>query len=264
MLIRNCIILLVLSLIFASCENNIDVNADVPYQEYTVINAQLIAGKAFEGVTISHTLPFGVEYDIQKAEIKDAVAYVQENGVKIIPLHYVSNGLYLPLTPLGIYSGSHYEFFATVDGKSIYSETTIPDTPNVFQVINAGDNYLTAEISALPGEAYGAAWIISKDAFYLSANDFHSIVNADHFPSDILIRTMDIPEPYNNSVYSNSFYIQVYAFDDAYKDYFISKANSHPIDDTFTSGGGAVAWNVFGDKVIGLFIGIAKGEKIHP
>jgi hypothetical protein len=264
MSLRSCIFLLLLSLIFASCETNTDVNTEVPYQEYTVINAQLIAGKAFNGVAITHTLPLGVQYDIQKAEIKDAVAYIQENGVKIIPVHYVSNGLYLPLSPLAIYSGSHYEFFATVNGKSIYSETIIPDTPNVVQVINAGDNYLTAEISALPGEAYGAAWIISKDGFYLSANDFHSIVTADHFPSDILIRTMDIPEPYNNSSYSNSFYIQVYAYDAAYKDYFISKGNSHPIDDTFTSGGGAVAWNVYGDKVIGLFIGMAEGEKIQP
>lgn len=249
---------------FISCENNTDVNTDIPYQEYTVINAQLIAGKAFDGVTITHTLPLGEQYDIQKAEIKDAVAYIQENGVKIIPLHYISNGLYSSLNPLAVYSGSRYEFFATVNGKSIYGETIIPDTPNVVNVSNAGDDYLTAEISALPGEAYGASWIISKDAFYLSANDFHSIVTADHFPSDIIIRTTDIPAPYNNSSYTNSFYIQVYAFDDAYKDYFISKANSHSIDDTFTSGGGAVAWNVYGDKVIGLFIGMAEGEKIHP
>ncbi len=247
-----------------SCENSTDVNTDIPYQEYTIINAQLIAGKAFEGVTITHTLPFGVQYDIQKAEIKNAVAYIQENGVKIIPVHYVSNGLYLPLSPLAIYSGSRYEFFATVNEKTIYGETIIPDTPNVVNVSNSGDQFLTAEISGLPGEAYGASWIISGDGFYLSANDFHSIVTADHFPSDIIIRTMDIPEPYNNSFYSNSFYIQVYAFDDAYKDYFISKGNSHPVDNTFTSGGGAVAWNVYGDKVIGLFIGMAEGEKIHP
>lgn len=264
MLFKNYLILVIVSLMFVSCENSTDVNTEIPYQEYTVINAQLIAGKAFEGLTVTHTLPFGVQYDIQKAEIKDAVAYIQENGVKIIPLHYVSNGLYLPLSPMAIYSGSRYELFATVNGKSIYSVTIIPDTPNVIQASNSGNKYLTAEISALPGEAYGASWIISGDALYLSANDFHSIVTADNFPSNITIRTMDIPEPYDNSFYSNSFYIQVYAFDEVYKDYFISKANSHPVDDTFTSGGGAVAWNVYGDKVIGLFIGMAEGEKIHP
>ncbi|HSD63139.1 MAG TPA: hypothetical protein VLB50_05045 [Ignavibacteriaceae bacterium] len=264
MLKRSSVVLILFSLLFISCENSTDVSMAIQYQEYIVINAQLNAGKAFEGVTITHTLPLGVQYDIQKAEIKNAVAYIQENGVKIIPVHYTSNGLYEPLSPLAIFAGSRYELFADINGKLIYSETYIPDTPRVVQASNAGNNYLIAEVSANPGEAYGAAWIISRNGFFAKANDFHSIMTADHFPSNITLRTMDIPAQYNNSFYSDSFYVQVYAFDKAYKDYFISKGNSHPIDNTFTSGGGAVAWNVYGDKVIGLFIGVAEGKIIHP
>ena len=259
-----CILFFIFSFLFVSCENSTDVETDIQYQEYTVINAQLSAGNIFEGVTITHTLPLGVEYDIHKAEIKDAIAYIREDGVKIVPIHYTSDGVYKPITVFPIKAGSQYELFASVDGKSIYSKTFVPDTPSVVQVLNVNNNYLTAEVSARPNVAYGAAWIISQGNYSQEANDFHSIVTADHFPSDITVRTIDIPAPYNTVAYSNSFYVQIYAFDQAYKDYFITKTNSSPIENTFTSGGGAVAWNVYGENVIGLFIGIAEGYKIHP
>lgn len=256
--------LFIFSFLFSSCENSTDVNSNLEYKEYTVINAQLSAGNIFEGVTITHTLPLGVQYDIQKAEIKDAIAYIRENGVKIIPVHYVSNGLYKPITNLVINCGEQYELFASINGKSVYSKTYVPDTPGVVQALNVNNNYLVAEVTAKPNEAYGAAWIISEGNYSSKAGDFQSIVASKNFPADIDVRTIDIPAPYNTISYSDFFYIQVYAFDKAYKDYFITKSNGNPIDNTFTSGGGAVAWNVYGENVIGLFMGMTEGYKVHP
>ncbi len=266
MSIRNFLTLILFSLIFSACENSTDVSIDLPYTEYTVINAQLSANKIFDGVTITHTLPLGTQFDIKKAEIKDAVAYILEDGTRVIPLHYDSDGLYKPVSSVGIDAGKQYEFFAEIGSKSIYSKTVVPEIPVVVQVANANNEYLSAMVKANPGEAYGAAWIISGNSGdpAIKADDFHSIETTDHFPSDVLVRTKNIPAPYNTPTFSNSFYIQVYAFDKAFKDYFLTKTGANQIDNTFTSGGGTVTWNVYGKNVIGLFIGKAEGNAVHP
>ena len=258
-------ILILLAVLFSSCENSTDVSIDLPYHEYTVIDAQLIAYHVFEGVTITHTLPMGVQYNIQEAEIKNAIAYMVENGIRIIPLHYTSNGIYKPENDITIKAHSRYELYATLDDKSIYSETVVPDIPDIISVSDIDNNYLSAEVQAKPDEAYGAAWIISESGNSLvKANDFFSIEIPDHYPSDVIVRTQDIPPPYNNPSYSGNLYIQVYAFDKAYKDYFITKTNSNPVNNTFTSGGGSVIWNIYGDNTIGLFIGLCEGYIIQP
>lgn len=254
-----------LSLLFSACENSTDVGVTPPYQEYTVINAQLSAFKNFEGVKITHTLPLGVEYDIAKAEIKDAVVYLLEDGIRVIPLHYTSEGNYKPVMNISVKVRSTYELFATVNNKSIYGKTIVPDVPQIVNITDVENKYLSAEVEAKPGEAYGAAWLFSSGSNNdLRANDFFSIESPDHYPSNVLVRTMDIPPPYNTPGYRDNVYIQVYAFDKAYKDYFITHTNSEPVTNTFTSGGGSVAWNVQGENVIGLFIGIAKGYAVHP
>jgi hypothetical protein len=55
----------------------------------------------------------------------------------------------------------------------------------------------------------------------------------------------------------------VYAFDSAYREYFNTKENNQPIQDSFAQGGGLINWNVQGNNTIGLFIGIAKGDIIN-
>jgi len=265
MSIRYLIILIAISFIIPACENSSEVNVELPYQEFTVIYAQLSAGKIFDGVTITHTLPLGSQYDIRKTEITNAVAYILVDGAQVVPLHYVVNGLYKPLTSFVIEEGKTYELFAEIGSKSIYSKTTVPAVPNVLDVVNANNEYLSADVNANPGEAYGAVWIIPEGGeSSLKADDFHSIETAVHFPSHLLIRTKDIPAPYNTPAYSGYLNIQVYAFDEAYKDYFLTKTAGNPINNTFTSGGGKVSWNVYGENVIGLFIGLAEGSVIHP
>jgi hypothetical protein len=263
-MIKKIILLLIPGFLFSACENSTDVNTELPYEEYTVINAQLSAFEICQGVMITHTLPLDVPYDITKAEIKDAVVYILENGIRVIPLHYNSNGLYKPLGDITIKAGTRYELFSTINNKSIYSETIVPEMPNVLDVSNVNNDYLTAQVEAKPGEAYGAAWIITTGGNSLKADDFFSIETTDQYPSNVFVRSQDIPAPYNSPAYRDNMYIQVYAFDKSYKDYFRSKTNNDPINNTFTSGGGSIAWNVYGDHVIGLFIGLAEGYQIHP
>ena len=258
--------LLITSLLFSACETSTDVDSGVPYKEYTVINAQLSAYKVFNGVYITHTLPLDVSYDIKKAEITNAIAYILEAGTRVIPLHYFSDGLYKPIKTVAILPETQYELFVSINNKTIYSKTLVPDVPNVVNVTNVQNNYLSARVTAKSGEAYGAAWIVSGGGGQTAekADDFFSVETSDHYPSDVLVRTQNIPPPYNTSTYSDRFFIQVYAFDKAYKDYFLTKTNSNQIDNTFTSGGGPVVWNVYGEDVIGLFIGMTEGTLTHP
>ncbi len=260
------ILLLITSLLFTSCETSTDVNGGVPYKEYTVINAQLSAYKVFNGVYITHTLPLDVPYDIKKAEIKNAIAYVLEAGTRVIPLHYSFDGLYKPIRTVALLPSTEYELFVNINDKTIYSKTLVPDVPDIVDVVNVQNNYLSARVTAKPGEAYGAAWIISGGGGQTAekADDFFAVETSDHYPADLLVRTQNIPPPYNTTTYSDRFFIQVYAFDKAYKDYFLTKTNSNQINNTFTAGGGPVVWNVYGEDVIGLFIGMTEGTLAHP
>jgi hypothetical protein len=263
-MLKKILSLIILCLFFSACENTTEVSTQVPYQEYIVVNAELQAFTVFQGVRITHTLPLDVPFDITKAEITNAVAYILEDGIRIIPIHYTSNGLYNPIGDLIIRAGSQYELFASINSKNIYSKTIVPGLPEIDNVSNVDNSYLTAQVVTRPGEAYGAAWIITTGVNSFKADDFFSIETADQYPSDISVRTQDIPPPYNTPAFSDKMFIQIYAFDKAYKDYFITRTNNEPINNTFTSGGGILAWNVYGDHVIGLFMGMTEGHAVRP
>ena len=262
-MIKKFILLTTLALMISSCENSTDVAIDLPYQEYTVIEAQLSAYETFKGVRITHTLPLNEPYDIKKAEIKDAFAYIVENDIRILPLHYTMDGMYFADGDFIITHDSKYELFAQVGEKTIYSKTVVPDKPVIKEASTANYQYLFARIDARPGEGYGAAWLMSGSGSRHS-NNFFSIETADTFPAELTVRTIDIPPPYNTIQYSNDFFIQVYAFDKSYKNYFITSPNGSGIDNIFTSGGGTVSWNVYSKDVIGLFIGVTRGDAIQP
>ncbi len=262
-MIKKVILLVSLTLLLSSCENSTDVAIDLSYTEYTVVNAQLTGYKVFQGVALTNTLPLDEPYDINKAEIKDAVMYMVENGIRIIPLHYTSNGVYKPLGEVIIQVHSQYELFVSIGSKTIYSKTIVPAAPEVLNLTNIGYQYLSAEVNAIPGEAYGAAWLVSSAGELLTAPNFFEVVTPGENSSTVNVRCMDIPYPYNSPAYSNEVYIKVFAFDRAYKDYFKTRIKSGQVNNTFTAGGGAVAWNVAGDHVIGLFIGMTAGQAVH-
>ena len=263
---RNILYTLILfsTLLLFNCESEEILNPVAVHIEHTVVQAEIKPGKVFPAVRFTKTLPLGVPYNIKQAELKNVTAYLLKNEVQVIPLHYTSDGLYKPLYEFYVEEGETYELIAERDGIYIYGKTIVPFIPNVTKTsYNAGEFYFDADVSSRLNEVYGALWIISGNPS-ARANDYYSITSpASSVNTDIFVRTSSIPEKYRSPTYPDKKYIQVVAFDVSFRKYFYSRTSGQQVSDPYIQGGGAVEWNVQGDKVIGMFIGISAGEIIE-
>lgn len=234
------------------------------YEAYTVVQAEMHAGENFPAVRFTKTLPLGVSYDIKNSELKNVTAYIRKDEVKVIPLIYDIDGLYRPKYSFNVAEGDIYELFAKTEGKFIYAKTIIPYKPEVISTeYNVSDYYLDADVSTKSNEVYGALWIITSSPIE-KASDFFSITEESYNSNTrVIVRTSSIPENYRTQFYSNYRNIQIFAFDKSFRDYFYSKSLGQEINDPFVQGGGNVQWNVQGDKVIGMFIGVTPGDIIR-
>jgi hypothetical protein len=258
-------ILLITAFIFlTACESEEILGPEATYEEYTVVQGVIEAGKYFPAVRFTKTLPLGVAYDIQKAELKNVTAYVVKNGVQVIPLIYTSEGLYKPLYDFYTEGGETYELFAESEGKYIYGRTLVPFEPEVSGAsYHGGEYYLTANVKTKADEVYCALWTVYANPLG-EAEDFYSVSEPSPLPNNIIaVRTAALPETYRSPAYSESRFIQVFAFDISFRDYFYSRNSGGNINDPFIQGGGKIEWNMQGDKVIGMFIGYAAGEKLR-
>jgi hypothetical protein len=244
--------------IFASCEKTQIVESDVSYQTYVVVNCELNSESLFTGVTFTKTLPVGITYALKAAELKDVTAYIRINGVHIIPLHYTINGLYMPLYELLIHAGNTYELFAEWEGTVIYSSTMVPFAPEINDVsYNAGGNYLQANIKARSDETYGAIWVIGNG--FAKASVFPDLSTPAQGAAAINVITSGLPIQYLGSNYNGMRNIQVFSYDKQYTAYFNSAKINVPLSNAFLQNGGTAGWNVLGNNVIGMFIGVGKG-----
>jgi len=258
------IYLAILLIISIACEDEHIVDVNIVHEEFTVVQAELKIDKHFSGVRFTKTLPLGVPYDIKLAELKNITAYISIDSVQIIPLIYDQDGLYKSLYEFYVEPGRYYELFAERDGTFIYSQTVIPEKPVVTSTTySSNENYLQAVVVSRNNEVYAALWAISSAPF-IKADDYFSVsVPTEISPvSTINVRTSPIPEEFQSAAYNNSRFIQVFSFDKSLKNYFNSKTSGQGISDPFVQGGGAVEWNVYGDNVIGMFIGVAEGELV--
>jgi hypothetical protein len=184
--------------------------------------------------------------------------------VQIIPLIYTSDGLYNSLHEFYVESGRFYELFAERAGTFIYSQTVIPEKPIVTSAnYSSNENYLQAVVASHHNEVYAALWAVSA-APYIKADDYFSVSVPREFDplSTVNVRTSPLPEEFQTPAYNNSRFIQVVSFDKSFKNYFHSRTSGQGINDPFIQGGGTVEWNVQGDKVIGMFIGVSVGELV--
>lgn len=252
------IFLLPLIILLNACEKTQIVESDVPVQEYIVVNSELNSASVFEGVTFTKTLPVGVTYNIKAAELKDVKAYIKVNGVQVIPLHYVIDGIYKPLYELIIQAGYTYDLYAERGGTVIYSNTKVPFVPEVNQAnYIAGGSYFQANIKVHPGEVYGAIWVIGQGVD--KASSFPSLSIPDTNAASISVITNNLPDQYLGNLYAGLRNIQVYSYDKQYTAYYNSAKINVPAGNGFLQSGGTVGWNVFGNNVIGMFIGVGKG-----
>jgi len=258
------ILLTTLVIFLTACESEEILGPEATYEEYTVVQGVIETGKYFPAVRFTKTLPLGVAYDIEKAELKNVTAYVVKNGVQVIPLLYTSEGLYKPLYEFYTQEGETYELYAESEGKYIYGKTIIPFEPEVSDAYyHGGDYYLAASVKTKTDEVYCALWTVYANPLG-EAEDFYSVSASSSLPNNtISVRTTSIPDTYRTPAYSESRFIQVFAFDKSFRDYFYSRNSGGNINDPFIQGGGKIQWNMQGDKVIGMFIGYAAGEKIR-
>lgn len=258
--------LLLLILFAQGCEKESIIENSIEFTEYTVVRAELSAGKVFQGVRITKTLPLEDNYTIEKAEINNANAYLRINDLQVIPLHYSGLGLYKPLMNLPVQENCNYELFIEIGNKKIYSKTKTPAMPKIAGVSFYNDSVVQAEVIPKEDEVYGCTWeIINSNATVLySASDFFNLyhdLNSTGY-NQISVRSKEIPLLYRTDLYKSMLCARVYAYDKPYAEYFKSKNNNQIIDNIFSQGGGAVSWNVYGNNVIGLFIGSAVSGAI--
>ncbi len=247
-------------LILTGCENVDVVETGIEYSEKIVIQSELIAEEVWEGIHITRTLSPGEAYDIEKAAIKDALCYLKVNDHQIIPLHHTGDGLYKAIDDYVVRSGYTYELIGFSGDNSFYSVTKIPIAPEVIESSLDDDGYILCRTMVSKYEVYGCKWYVknnNSDKIIYQADDFYSLVEPSEEDETALIRTSNIPDEYLADYYGDYIYFRAYAFDHQFLEYFHSRNNSNPVDDAFTQGGGLVNWNVQGNNVIGLFIGMA-------
>ncbi len=249
---------------FISCEEESVIENDLPYEEYVVVRAQLDGNEIFGGVSITKTLPHDVTYDITKAELKDVFAYLQIDGIRIIPLKYSGNGIYKPVENLMIETDKTYELFAKWNGRQIYAKTYVPNAPDV-QSARINGLYLNGSAIITKDEVVAATWIIAYNTTSIKAEaeNFYEVkASTSEDPVRVSVRTTELPDQYRSLAYRNRYYIRFYCFDKQYADYFKTKDGNEPIENIFTQGASTIVWNVTGDKTIGLFIGVTKSELV--
>jgi len=251
-------------LVLVSCESEEILNPDITFVEYTVVQAEIQSGKIFPAVRITKTLPLGISYDIKFAELKNVIAYLVINYIQVIPLVYTNDGLYKPKYEFYVDEGDTYEIYAERDGIYIYGKTTIPYEPSVSSVnFNPIDYYFEADVVSKQNEVYAALWIVSGTP-PAKADDFFSVSKTSTVINQVVsVRSASLPEEFRNQNYSGLRNIQVVAFDKSFRDYFYSRTSGNEINDPFVQGGGVVEWNMQGENVIGMFIGVAKGDIIQ-
>jgi hypothetical protein len=247
-----------------SCEVEEIIPLEDTYVEYTVVQAELHPDEKFPGVRFTKTLPLGVLFDIKQAELKNISVYIKINGVQVVPLHYTVDGLYKPLYDFYISAGESYELFAENGETYIYASTKIPNSPSASNFrYNTSSFYLSSDVAAEPDIVYAALWIVNSVP-QQKANDFYTISLPETQQNQILeVRTSTIPVEYRSAQYNDLRAIQVFAFDESFRNYFKSRTASQDVNNPFIQGGGSVDWNVQGEKVIGMFIGVTPGNIIN-
>ena len=256
--------LFIFLIVTTACENEQVVEVDVAHDEFTVVQSELRLDGLFPGVRFTKTLPIGVPYDIKQAELKNIKAYIRIDSIQVIPLHYSADGIYIPLYEFYIESGRYFELFAQRDDTFIYAKTVIPEKPLVVSThYSLNENYLQAAVKPHRDEVYAALWAISSTPF-MKADDYYSVSVPTEFytNSTVDVRTSPLPEDFKSPAYNGSRFIQVVSFDKSFNNYFQSRTSGQVIDDPFVQGGGTAEWNVQGDKVIGMFIGVAMGDVV--
>ena len=255
--------LLLFIMLLAACENVETIESDLPYTELYVVSGQISHGDINPEIRFTKTLELNRIYDINEAELKNVVTYIKNEEQGIFPLEYIAEGIYQPLARLEILPGRTYELFAEYNGNRMYASTKAPANP---VVVNAElvEGHIVCEVSAKENEVYCCIYVLVQGLNLGNPNiveregDFFTVEGPfGRDPQNIIVRTGVVPEEYRQQMRDYNLGVEVYAWDQSYKNYFETKNNNKPIEDIFSEGGGSINWNVAGDNTIGMFIGFS-------
>ncbi len=251
-------------LFLTACEDQQILVPDTTYEEFLVVQSELQGNTEFKGVRLTKTLPLGIPFTIENAEIKDAIMYMRINEAQIIPLYYKSEGMYYSSYKFTVHAGDTYELFGERGSRTFYAKTLVPFQPVVKSIsYNSTGHFAEAILNYFDGEVYGALWVVNAAGFVTADNFYNTSVPDAHLNlTDINVRTAAFPENYQSSNFNGRRYIQVYAFDKSFDDYFKTSGQSKSINNPYVKGSGNTVWNIEGNKVIGMFIGVTKSDFI--
>ena len=256
---KNLILNITLLLLLSSCLSTDVVEIEIPHEEYIVVQGILKKNSFFDGVRFAKTLSLSEPYNIKSAELTEVTAYLLIDETITIPLHYKSEGLYLPLYPHRVIGGASYELFARYLDTKIYSNTIVPDTIIAIKSKLLNSGFIQSTVKANTNFVYGAIWEVYQSGTPITASDFYSIVpDEENRNNNINVRTELIPQEFINS----TLYTRVYAFDKFYRKHFQSKGSNK--SDSLFSNVTSPNWNIRSTdtKVIGLFIGMDESKPI--
>ncbi len=251
-----------LVLFFTACEDQQILAPDTAYEEFLVVQSELQGNTEFKGVRLTKTLPLGVPFTIENAEVKDAIMYMRINDAQIIPLYYKSEGMYNSSYKFSIRAGDTYELFGERGEQTFYAKTLVPSQPVVKSIsYNSASHFVEAILNYFDGEVYGALWAVITVGFVTADNFYNISVPDAHLNlTDVSVRTSAYPENYQSSNFNGRRFIQIFAFDKSFDDYFKTSGQNESINNPYVKGSGNTVWNVKGNKVIGMFIGVTKSD----
>ncbi|MDX1699579.1 MAG: DUF4249 family protein [Melioribacteraceae bacterium] len=255
-------LIVLLGFVVWNCEDIDVVEIEIDHETKLVVQCELFADTFFDGVYLTRTLPLSEQYNESDADIPDATLFLIVDSIKIIPLHYAGFGKYVSISEFRVRGDQVYELYGLIENEEIYAITKIPRPPLISEQRFVPEGYLSSVVKANPGEVYGAIWLMMNNVLtkpFDQSNDFYTItLNPETEFEDKLVRTTKLKTDYLSTFYKDKIYLQVFAFDKSYYNYFFTKDNNNPVDDTFSQGGGPIDWNVQGDNVIGMFIGVSR------
>lgn len=258
------LVFLLLSFVsFSGCEDIGIVEKDISFINLYVVDGQISPGEIDPTINFTKSIPINENYNIENTALTKVNAYIWSSDQGIFNLEHVGNGQYRP-TRLKILPNSTYELFAEINGTRIYSKTKVPSVPKVIGIQKIKSR-MVCEVAANKNEVYSCIFIVYETnafgtrIFKFREKEFSSVEGPKE-NGIIEIRTGIIPQDISSKY---KIAVEIYAWDESYKEYFETMNNNKQIDDIFSQGGGLINWNVHGDNTIGLFMGYSFKVKYN-
>lgn len=251
--------LIVLLILFISCEEISIIEEDIPYEELYVINGQVVGNTRDVEVTITKSFPIEMNVERGDVEIDSLVVFIIAENQGVWALKSDEDGNYNPIEEVIVDVGATYELYIVFNNeKRIFTSTYVPPTPEVEEIL-IEDRFITCKVMPAENTVYGCKYHITslRDGNkFFNETIFYELTNRlENIEQAVSFRTSNLPDEYLSEPDEYSVSVEIFAFDEVYKDYYETRENNKPIENIFSEGGGSVFWNVEGENVIGMFIG---------